>query len=291
MLGRASVAVAHPGPRTGPAHLDRPTGTCLAPVAWSATAANGGGSQGRVWQRGRMANADRAEPGAVRGADGTDAGPGSAQGWRDPAHVDEYVGRVARLPPRLAGEAVLVEAAAAATPPCARPGVRRRSAGRAGARGPAVGDRGGGRRLVAAHAGPGPPPLRRRPTRRGPRAATCSTRSGPSGRSTWSCRASPSTTCDRRAQAVAVRGGGGPAASRRPVRQPRGGGLGHARAARHLPGAPSASRPTTPRTGWSTSRPSWGGCAGRASSRSTACGAGAASPCWSACRAGRRPRG
>jgi tRNA (cmo5U34)-methyltransferase len=30
-------------------------------------------------------------------------------GWRDPAQVDEYLGRVGRLPPRVAGEEVLVE--------------------------------------------------------------------------------------------------------------------------------------------------------------------------------------
>ena len=38
-----------------------------------------------------------------------DPPPDGAIGWRDPAQVDEYVTRIARLPPRLAGEAVLVE--------------------------------------------------------------------------------------------------------------------------------------------------------------------------------------
>jgi tRNA (cmo5U34)-methyltransferase len=38
-----------------------------------------------------------------------DAAVAEPEGWRDPDHVDEYLGRVGTLAPRLAGEAMLVD--------------------------------------------------------------------------------------------------------------------------------------------------------------------------------------
>ena len=78
----------------------RPDPVALAPAWWATR---------RVWQRGRVDHVDHPRPGAARTADATTAGSAAAQGWHDPAQVDEYVGRVSRLPPRLAGEAVLVD--------------------------------------------------------------------------------------------------------------------------------------------------------------------------------------
>ena len=196
----------------------------------------------------------RTEPAPVRDpligvagwAMASDADPADATGWRDPAQVDEYVSRISVLAPRLAGEEVLVDA----LPPEPRRVLDLGCGdGRLAAR--VLEARLRSRRWSAStprrRCSPSPATrfadrlACRHPRRRPPGSDR---RAGSVRRDRVGLRHPPPAGRPDKRRLFGEMAGAAP--TRRPVRQPRGGGLSHAGAPPHVPRRHREGGPTIP---------------------------------------------